>query len=306
MKRMIRNMTALLVGAAAMLAVTVQTQAQKVSIAVFEVRPTGAVAARMQGQTRRQQEALNIMLDSIRTSMGVTLNDTRKFDVLAKDDLDLILEAVSAEQMTADPLDPALAEEFKKRAIQFAVIIDVELFNDESKTLKVGDKEAERRDIMVAGTAKIYDLESSQLVEGKKYRGGKKSQGKQLVPGGMGDRLAIGDELLIETGDEIGGQLAARVLDVAYPITVMGSSGGRVMINRGDDGSIAVGEVLEAFMREGDAIVDEMTGEAFYFEVPIGKIRITRLMPGRSFAEVVEGDASDFAKGVICRKLVTE
>lgn len=306
MKRVLRSIPLMLAGLIATLSVGLPAAAQKVSVAVFEVRTTGAVATKMRTQSQRQRQALELMLDSMRSSLGVTLNDTRKFDVLAQDDLNLILDAVSAEQITADPLDPALAEEFKKRAIQFAVIVDVELFNDVSKTLRVGNKEAERRDIQVAGTAKIYDLESSQLVEGKKYRGGNKNQGKQLVTGTTGDRATLGDELLIEFADEIGQELAYRVMDVAYPIEVLGSGGGRVMINRGDDGSIAVGERLEAFMREGEPIVDEATGEAFYFEVPIGIIEVTRVMPGRSFAKVIEGEASDFTKGVVCRKLVTD
>lgn len=303
MKRMSR-LLAVLVTAAAFVGLADVAQAQKSSVAVLEIRPTDAVRAKLARLGGRKEESLEILLDSMRTGLEVTLADTNKFRVIAHKDLEQLMEKVSMEQMTADPSDPALAAEFSNAAVEYVVVVDLELFKDEFATLNVGGSAAEKRNINVAGTSKIYHIETGELVSGKKYRSEAKSQGKQVNPNIRSDAGPRGDEMLIEFADEVGASLAYRVMDVAYPIRVLRSARGQVMLNRGDDGSIAKGDILDVFIRDGDPIEDPDTGEVLYFEIPLGQVEVTRVTPKASFAKVIDGDPDEFNDdGVICRKI---
>lgn len=101
-------------------------------------------------------------------------------------------------------------------------------------------------------------------------------------------------------------QVVTKALENIYPIRVLGvQSGGRVVLGQGGD-TVSSGELLDVF-RLGELILDPYSGEPMDEEEEwVGKIRITRVDPKKSYGEVVEGSVIwDEIKsgGAICRRV---
>lgn len=95
-------------------------------------------------------------------------------------------------------------------------------------------------------------------------------------------------------------QLADQLVDAVFPMKVLRSDGGRVWINRGHDGGLKKGMLLNVY-HPGEALIDPDTGENLgQAETYAGRIKVVRVNPKFTIAKVLKG--SHVQRGDIVRK----
>jgi hypothetical protein len=100
------------------------------------------------------------------------------------------------------------------------------------------------------------------------------------------------DTLLTEATRDMSQRIADRVVDSIFPARIIGRRDKIVTINRNDTSPIAVGQTWEVFTL-GQELTDPDTGEKSREEVLVGTIRVTRVTPQNSQAEVLEDNGVD-------------
>jgi len=131
----------------------------------------------------------------------------------------------------------------------------------------------------------------------------------------MKSTFATKDEVVNSTGGspsavhftrmakKVSAQLADQLVDNVFPMRVLNSQNGQVWINRGQDGGLDAGDILNVY-HPGVALIDPDTGENLgSAESYAGKIRVDRVNPKFTIANVVEDQSGmPISKGDIVRK----
>lgn len=264
--------------------------AQKASIALLRTEPTDALRAQIQRQGDRQLVALNLLADSVTSSMPGAVNDTGKFDVVAQQDLDALLGSIEQQEVLANPSDPRVAQAFRTAGTEYAIIVRIEQFDDRVTTRGSGDDTLMRRELEMAATVSVVHIESGVLQKSLSFRPEPMLDGRKLI-GGSGDGAEIGNDMVIAYGDQAGAELGLLLLEHFFPMTAIRLRGDVMSINRGEAGGIAVGDRLEII--EASEFEDPDTGEMLLEEFPVGVAEITRVSTQTSNAKVVEGDLEE-------------
>jgi len=144
----------------------------------------------------------------------------------------------------------------------------------------------------VEGNMRVVDARSGDIVESRKI-----SVQEPVEVGAKGSRVVTA------LADAYAEQVVLILMNAIYPIKVAAvGSDGTIYINRGDDGGLRAGEVLDAFM-PGKPIIDPDTGvQLGVEEVRIGKVVINSVENARSKGGIIEG--SRLAKGDILRRTI--
>lgn len=91
----------------------------------------------------------------------------------------------------------------------------------------------------------------------------------------------------------VAAQLADHLVDKVFPMVVVQIDGELVYINRGQDGGLSAGSVLNVY-RPGEGLIDPYTKEVLgTAERLIGKVKVTRVNPNFSLAEIVKGSLTE-------------
>ena len=97
----------------------------------------------------------------------------------------------------------------------------------------------------------------------------------------------------------------ARIMEGILPFRIAQVAGNTVVINQGGD-TLHIGEYLGVYA-QGDEITDPQTGEVIdRIEIPVGDIKITRVTPKLSYAEVYRGKIEDMPVGCVLRRYTKE
>jgi hypothetical protein len=105
----------------------------------------------------------------------------------------------------------------------------------------------------------------------------------------------------LNMANAIGQSFADNLIRAVFPMKVIGISNGQIYINRGAEGGLAVGDVLDVF-RVGEALVDPDTGESLgVIEDRLGDLKIVEIKPKVAIAEPVSL-SGEVAKLDIVRK----
>jgi len=102
---------------------------------------------------------------------------------------------------------------------------------------------------------------------------------------------------------DISAKSADSLVDHLFPMKVIKRNGLKVYLNRGDDGSLKKGMVLNIY-NPGEALIDPDTGENLgSAEEYVGQIKIERVNPKFSIAIIQKSDLADeIESGFIVRK----
>jgi len=102
---------------------------------------------------------------------------------------------------------------------------------------------------------------------------------------------------------KVSAQMADQLVDTVFPMQVLNSQNKQVWINRGKDGGLKVGDVLNVY-RPGVELVDPDTGESLgSAEAFLAEVKVVRVNPKFTIAEVSGKDLSEpLQKGDILRK----
>ncbi|MBR1871081.1 MAG: hypothetical protein IJ802_04575 [Kiritimatiellae bacterium] len=97
-------------------------------------------------------------------------------------------------------------------------------------------------------------------------------------------------------------QIADGIMDNILPLEIVAKTAlGTIVIGEGGK-STKVGDIFTVFAL-GEKVVDSRTGEVLdRIEEPVGAVRITRVTPKLSYAEVIEGDARIIGVGMRLRR----
>jgi curli biogenesis system outer membrane secretion channel CsgG len=102
-----------------------------------------------------------------------------------------------------------------------------------------------------------------------------------------------GRSLFTSLSKKAGEQLADQLVDSVFPMRILNIETSQVYLNRGDDGGLKVGDILHVY-RPGVELIDPDTGENLgSTETFIGKIKVNRVNPKFTIADVVEKEMKE-------------
>jgi curli biogenesis system outer membrane secretion channel CsgG len=263
-------------------------QAQRKQLAVGKVKTSASVTA--DASAKGSANSLMRVAEAIDGQLIDALNGTRKFEIIARSDLDALLEegAFTGAGLQVGGSDYLLVP----------VIDDYQDLIERATFEGIGAT-AEKRKIRLGMVARIYDSTSGKLIESANFQLDNKNMEKLLSNSSRNGSFS--DELLRKIAEEMGGKIANRVVDVIYPARVIALTGPQVTINRGDGTGIRVGQAWAVYAL-GEEMIDPDTGESLgQSEVKVGTVTIDRVSPKFSTGTISENYG--IAKGFVVRPL---
>jgi len=274
-------------------------RAQKETIGVTAVKPTQAILQNVDRAGKRI--SLDRVLQSMNGQLIDRINATRKFQVVARSDLDDILkEQDFASSGNVDLNDKSAAQQFKIAGVKYLVVTTVDDFQDynEVATFQGTGRSASKRVIRLSCVGKIYDSTTGKLLESTNFQISNKDISENKTYSARDSNL--NEDLLVAIAREMSGKIANRVTDVIFPPKVLSKRDKQITINRGDGTDIAVGQIWNVFAL-GEELIDPDTKESLgREEILIGKAKITSVLPKTSTAEIIEDLGID--KEAVLRK----
>lgn len=273
--------------------------AQKETIGVTAVKPTQAIIQNVDRAGKRI--SLDRVLQSMNGQLIDRINGTRKFQVVARSDLDDILkEQDFASSGNVDLNDKSAAQQFKIAGVKYLVVTTVDDFQDynEVATFQGTGRSATKRVIRLSCVGKIYDSTTGKLLESTNFQISNKDVSENKTYSVRDSNL--NEDLLVAIAREMSGKIANRVTDVIFPPKVLSKRDKQITINRGDGTDIAVGQIWNVFA-VGEELIDPDTKESLgREEILTGKVRIIGVLPKTSTAEIIEDLGID--KEAVLRK----
>lgn len=272
-----------LLALAACVALAAASHAQRKTIGIAEISTNEAVVAN--AQKNGYLDSLNLVRQSLKDQVITAINQTRKFEIVARTDLDSVMKEVDLQQsgLVSQPVAGDVA------AAEYLLDIDIDSFQDyreEAQFANIG-KAAKMRNIRFSIIGKIYDLtQGGKLIESVSVqRSEKKIEKVNDFVQGDGE---LSDVLMRDISASIAEELSNKVADRIFPPRVIAISADQATINRGEGTDIAVGQIWKAYAL-GEEMVDFDTGEVLgREETEIGTIEITQVLPKFSKGVVLE------------------
>jgi curli biogenesis system outer membrane secretion channel CsgG len=259
--------------------------AQKATLGVVAIKPTPSITRT--AAKANKADSLQRIVESLNSQYADAINSTRKFDIVARADLDEVIKEQSrGESGNVDPATAAKAG--KVSGAKYILVTTVDDFQDltENVQFQATGRRMTRRTVRVGCNGAIYDSTTSKLLESVSVRK-EVDDTVQEVDGVVKDGHA-NDKLLGDISLELAKSLANRVADVVFPIKVIDKTDKQLTINRGEGTGLAVGDLFNVFA-VGKELKDPDTGEVLgRQEVKMGKARVTQVNPKTSLAELTE------------------
>lgn len=275
--------------AAALLTVAPLAQAQgKKKLAITKIAATDALTKRMQNQGVGL--SLDTVLQALDSQVYDRLLNTRRFEILERSDADALAQEAGA-----------TGEAFNFNKADYILTIRVDSFNDrmEERKLAALGKTIRARTISLSAVAKVTEVSTQRAVASANFQVSKRDSESRSA--NTTQRVGeASDALMIEAVGDIAQKIAMRVADVVSPARVLAKRDKLVTINRNDESGIKVGQIWEV-LTVGDDLVDPDTGDVIREEVYVGKVKVTRVTPQYSQAEIIEDTGID--RGAVVRLL---
>ena len=257
------------------------------TIAISEVKATPALLESVQRQGKLT--TMRRLVEAMDGQLIDRIASTRKFQVVSRSDLAAIFQEQDlVASGNVDDLDPNAARPFSLAGAKYLLVTGIDDFQDLTETARfeaIG-RTATRRTIRFSAVTRIYDSSTGRLLESANF---------QLSNHDVDESSAfvtadgeIAESLLVAMAREMAEKVSLRVIDVLHPATVVARSGNTVTINRGDGAGMRNGQVWDVFA-VGEEMIDPGTGISLgREEVHVGVVRITRVNPLVTQAEVIE------------------
>jgi len=267
---------------------TAQTPAaaEKATIAVSAIEPLPALYKKV--EATGAANTFQRVLQSMDSDLISALQTTRKFEVVGRSDLAAILkEQDFAQSGNVDAADKNAAIAGKIKGAKYILIVTVTDFQDYVEVARFDTlgKSAEKRIIRFGAVGKVYDSKTGSLIESTNFTVDNMDIAERFSY--ITKNGNLNDELVAEISRIMAGKIAAKISDMVFPVRVLSKRGTTVTINRGEGSGVQLGQEFEVFAL-GGALIDPDTGENLgNEEVLIGKIKVTRIMPKFSQADVL-------------------
>jgi len=278
--KLIRLFTLLILGVAFAGALSAQDAPGKKKIAITKIAATDSVKARMAKQNVGL--SLSSVLEALDSQVYDRVLSTKRFEVLERSDADALAKEASASGAA-----------FQFNQADYLLTIRIDGFNDRMETRKLATlgKTVTARVIELSAVAKITEVSTQRAIASTNFQVSRR-QSDQLSASTVEKVGESSDVLLTDITREMAQKIASRVSDAVFPARVLAKREKVVTINRNDSSGIKVGQVWEVFVL-GDELVDPDTGDKSREEVLVGKVKVTRVTPQNSQAEILEDTGID-------------
>jgi hypothetical protein len=278
--KLTRLLALLALGVAFTGALSAQDAPAKKKIAITKIAATDSVKTRMSSQ------GVGISLSSVLEALDSQVYDrvlnTKRFEVLERSDADALAKEAGA-----------TGAAFQFNQVDYLLTIRVDGFNDRMETRRLAalGKTVTARVIELSAVAKVTEVATQRAIASTNFQVTRR-QADQLS-GNTTEKVGeSSDILLTDITREMAQKIAGRVADAVFPARILAKRDKVVTINRNDTTGIKVGQVWEVFVL-GEDLVDPDTGEKTREEVFVGTVKVSRVTPQNSQAEIVEDTGID-------------
>lgn len=299
MKIMSLRKTGIVLLSAALLPLLAAAQ-EKATIAVSSIKPTPSLAASVKPD---KKSSLDRIVESLDSQLIDRINATRKFDVVGRSDLNVIIK--EQDLGASGNVDAKTAAKAGKlTGAKYLIVATVDDLQDyvERAAFEGTGRTATKRVFRLSILGKIYDSTTGKLLESANFQTGndafKQIQQERNYSVKDGE---LSDEMMVAVSRTLAEKIANRVADVIFPAKVIAKRDNVVTINRGEGAGVMVGDVFNVFAL-GEMMIDPDTKEKLGAEeVKVGKVKISDITPKFSKAETLED--TGIATGAILRKV---
>lgn len=253
-----------------------------------------------------QLDLVNRASETIEAQMMDALQNTRKFEIIARHDLDeLIKEQGLPPGAVTDASDSKSAIAGRIKGVEYLILTTIDDFVDVEQSTASQEMQMamSRRTVRMSAVVRIYNSSTGVLVESMsvpvQVEGGGTTR---ITPGdAMRNPKAQDDSVYVELVNQLSTRCAQRITDILFPAKVVTVTGDSVVINRGAGTMINRSEVWEVFAT-GKELRDPDTSEVLgKEETKMGEIVIMDVLPKASRAQIV-GENRGVAPGQIARQ----
>lgn len=245
--------------------------------------PRVAIGLVKSGSTARSGKKASEHIPLFTDTIISRLTQTKRFQLIDRQEVDQLLDEQMAQALAENREMPAAMGTLK--GADYLVYGSLASFSVEEKTVRLpGTSKTFKSKVgFVEGNMRVIDARSGDILESRKV-----SVSEKLDKNLKGKRLAA---LLADAYAE---QVVLNLMSAIYPIKVAAMANRTVYINRGDDGGLYVGEILQAY-RPGQAVIDPDTGvQLGVTETLLGEVQVSEVddarAKGKSTASLQVGD----------------
>ena len=253
-----------------------------------------------------QGPAVSRAIETIDGQLMDALQNTRKFEIIARSDLDVLMrEQGLPAGAIIDPNDAKAAAPGKIKGIQFLILPTIDDFVDtaQSSYSQEMGMAVSRRTIRLSAVVRIYNSTTGVLFESMSVPVQIENAGVTRVTPGTNspNPKATDDSVYVELINQLATRIGQRVTDTLYPAKVLAVTGDQVTLNRGAGTAINRGEVWDVYA-QGTSLKDPDTGEVLgREEVHVGQVLISQILPKYSLAQIV-GENRGVTTGMVLRQ----
>ncbi|MFT5702139.1 MAG: curli biogenesis system outer membrane secretion channel CsgG [Desulforhopalus sp.] len=222
------------------------------------------------------------------------LVQSKRFTVIDRQEVDQLLNEQTAQALAENKDLPSVMGALK--GCDYLVIGALQNFSIEKQTITLPNSSRVMTvlDGFAEGNMRIVDAKSGDIMESRKV-----SVQTQL------DIQAGEDRVTATLADSFAAKVVANLLNAVYPIKVAAVvPGGTVYVNRGMDGLLSKGALLDV-IQAGQKVIDPDTGvELGVVETKIGQVELVSVEENRSIGNIREG--SDFQPGDLLKVIPSE
>lgn len=236
--------------------------------------------------------------DIIRSEMEASFRATRKFRVLSRDKqtLKAVLDEQNFASSDLSKGDAAQSGNINNANYLILPIVQDFKFYRKHTPLPNFDNKFRRKDWgTLVVNAQMIDTRTSQIVTTFFLKSSFATK-EQIVNNDSGSPSSA---YFSKMAKAVAAKLADQFVAQVYPMKVVKrTKTGQVIINRGKDGGLKIGDKLNVFFA-GEELIDPDTGESLgSSEELIGKVSVVRILPKVTYAKITaEEDAQNFPMG---------
>lgn len=242
--------------------------------------------------------ALGRVMDSLDVQLLQALNETGRFTIVERQNLQPILQeqAIGASGNIAP--DTAAAA-FRLTGADYLLILGIDDFQDfvDSATFANISREIERRKVRIGGVARLYNTATGTLRSSVAVSVEETDVQEYFT---MGQRQGDTTQAIYSAIARLmASQVANGLADSLYPARVLAKTGNQITLNRGEGTGIAPGQVWLVFAT-GEEMIDPDTGESLgQEEIMLGSAEIVRV--SARTAQAILSEDNGVAQGHILR-----
>ncbi len=283
---------------------TTASTGNKARLAIRDIKPTESVTAN--AAKHGQTDALNQIVDACDSQLLNAIEQTRKFEIVARADLKEIWKEQDFEALGTGGSDNSQgARAFELLGAGYVLTVTIDNFQDVVTRAvlegQLGSDVAERREIQIQAVVKIFDSSKGTLVRSSSQSFTTKQVAQ--VPTGQQREGRATNQVLGDVAKLVSSYAANDLTDFVFPPKVMAMTFGVLTFNRTKESGVSVGQWWEAFAL-GAAMTDPDTGESLGAEeIHIGWAKVTDAGAKFSKAQVFADNGVNC--GMILRKSET-